>query len=175
MAIQFVVETGAGLTNSTSYVSEADADQIIENYGMSWPDSYTSDQKQQALNSGTRYLDDKYHDQWKGTRTNEDQALDWPRYNVVDRDGFYIDDDVIPSKLEIATVVCATYWAENDQLFPDLDDAGTLKKEKIKIDVIEIENEFLGGNSGSETATQIESLLTDYIEGTGLNVEVRRG
>lgn len=40
---------------------------------------------------------------WKGYRTTEEQALRFPRSGIVDKDGYSIDEDTIPSILEVAT------------------------------------------------------------------------
>ncbi len=175
MAVTFIVETGAGLSDATSYLSVADADQIIEDYGLAWPSGYTDDQKKVALNSGTRYLDTKYNGAWKGYKGSADQALAWPRADVIDTDGWVVPSDEIPEPLEQATVEVATYAAENGSSFPDLDNPGALKRKKIKIDVIEIDTEYLGGNSGTEVASKVDAILAGYIHGRGANAEVIRG
>ena len=175
MAVTFVVETGTGLSNATSYVSEADADQIVEDYGLSWPGSITSDEKEQSLNVGTRYLDRKYDGAWKGYKGSNAQALAWPRNDVVDTDGWTIDSNVIPTQLKQATVEVAVYFADSGAAFPDLDNPGSLQAEKIKIDVIEIEKRYLAGNAGSEIAEKVDAILAGFLQGTGANAEVRRG
>lgn len=175
MAVTFVVEDGSGKSDATSYISVADANQVVEDYGLAWPSGYTDDQKKVALNSGTRYLDTKYNGQWKGYKGTEEQALAWPRQDVVDSDGWVIDADTMPKQIEQATVEVAVYTAESGSAFPDLDDPGALKKKKIKIDVIEIEQEFLGGNSGTEIASKVDAILNGLIQGLGANSEVRRG
>jgi hypothetical protein len=39
-------------------------------------------EKEQALRRATMFMCQSYRLQWKGSRVNEVQALDWPRYNV---------------------------------------------------------------------------------------------
>jgi len=175
MAVNFVVEDGSGKSDATSYISVTDADQVITDYGLAWPDSYTEDEKKVALNNGTRYLDTKYNGAWKGYKASETQALAWPRSDVVDSDGWVIDSDEIPAQIEQATVEVAVYYADSGSAFPDLDNPGQLKAEKIKIDVIEIEQEFLGGNSGSEISSKVDSLLNGLLKRSGANSEVTRG
>jgi hypothetical protein len=179
MSVTFVVEDGTGKSDATSYVSVAGADQIILDYGLTWPsgssDAYIDEQKEIALNIGTRYLDTRFNTKWKGRKNSEDQALAWPRVNVVDSDGWIIDNDVIPSQIEQATVEVAVYFSESGKAFPDLDDEGTISEKKIKIDVIEIHKKFLGGNAGSQIANKVDAILCGFLRGRGANVEVQRG
>ena len=178
MAIAFVVEDGTGLTNATSYISVADANGIVDTYGRAWSSDATTKDKQQALNAGTQYVDARFHELWQSYRTTEGQALDWPRYGVVDIDDWEIADDVIPDKLKQAVVEVAVYFDINGKVFPDADNSGTLKREKIKIDVLEFEEEYLGGSSGSDVSTKVDDLLKDYIGGAsggGMNSPVARG
>lgn len=175
MAIQFVLEDGSGLTNSTTYADLAEAAQIVEDYGLSWKSGYTDDEKKVALNKATQYVDQRYYGSWKGFRASQDQALLWPREDVCDDDGWYVDSNVIPANLKKAVVEAAVYYSNNDSLFPDADNGGTLKSERIKIDVLEFEEEYLAGDSGSEVSKTIGSLLAAYLKGKGCNVEVERG
>ena len=105
----------------------------------------------------------------------------WPRYNVIydEENVFYLDNDVVPEKLKQAVTEAAVYFSNNDSLFPDTDNPGALKRERIKIDVLEFEEEYLGSNSASEISSTIDSLLVAYVEGKGggrgINMEVSRG
>lgn len=176
MPIRFIVEDGTGLSTATSYVSESDADQIVLDYGLAWAAGAVTADKEESLNAATQYLDAKYNGAWKGIRTNREQALSWPRADVLDTDGYSVDSDDIPTKLERATTEAAVYFNNNSSaLFPDVDNAGTIKREKIKLDVLEFDTEYLGGGEGSELASKIRSLLKDYINALGANTEVSRG
>jgi len=177
MAIQFVVEDGSGKSDATSYISVADADQIIENFGLSWVSGVTEDQKKIALNNAARYIDQKYYGGWKGFKGSGTQALQWPRFDVTDDDGWTLATTDIPALLKQAVVQMAVYFNNEGSVFPDADNPGKLKMERIKIDVLEFEEEYLAGTSGSEIAATIDALLSPYLEGkaSGMNVEVSRG
>ena len=72
MAIQFVVETGAALSNATSYVSIAEYKQYYENRGIDY--TAVADATIQAkLNIATEYIDNNYT--FSGRIVDEDQAL----------------------------------------------------------------------------------------------------
>jgi hypothetical protein len=166
MAVTFVVETGAGLPTATSYVAVATATQYVMDYiedATDWTAS-SDDQKKRALNVATQFLDGKYRMLFKGTRTTEDQALCWPRYGVIDRDGYELDDDAVPAAVEHATVEVANYYINEGEAWPDVDNAGSVKSESIKIGEIAIAKEYAGSNAGSEIQTKVSSLLIDVVD-----------
>lgn len=175
MAITFTVEDGTGVTGATTYLSLADAEQIVEDYGLAWASGATDDEKKVALNNGSLFIDTRYPP-WKGYKRLSTQGLDWPRSGVVDEDGYVVPNTSVPEDIKRATVEAAVYYNNNDSLFPDADGDGALKAEKIKIDVIEISNEYLGSDAGSEVSKKLSGLLDKYREiGSGMNTEVMRG
>ena len=100
MAIEFIVETGAGLTNATSYVSVAEYKQYYENRGIDY--SATADATIQAkLNIATEYIDNNYN--FIGNISNDDQALSFPRVGL-SKNGNAIDSNVIPQ--DVKDAVC---------------------------------------------------------------------
>ena len=103
MAIQFVVETGAALSNSTSYVSIAEYKQYYENRGIDY--TAVADATIQAkLNIATEYIDNNYT--FAGRIVDEDQALSFPRCGLY-KNGIAIDSDVIPQDLKDAVCYIA--------------------------------------------------------------------
>lgn len=102
MAIEFVQEDGTGKSDATSYASLAQFRQYWLNRGVDY--TSTSDDSIKAyLNSATEYIDTSYV--YKGSETNDDQALDWPRYYVEkENKRTYYEDDEIP--IEIINATC---------------------------------------------------------------------
>ena len=101
----FVVEAGAGLSTATSYISDTDANTyLLQNGGVNaaWTGS-TVAQKQEALNSATRYIDATYRGKWKGRKQTSAQALTWPKYGVYDAEGFEVASSSVPEKIRQAT------------------------------------------------------------------------
>ena len=94
MAIEFVVEDGTGLTNSTSYVSVAEFLQYWENRGVDYSTAggYTEANIQVWLNDATAYTD--LTQCWVGAISDEDQALAVPRTGWSDCYGRDVDDSV---------------------------------------------------------------------------------
>lgn len=104
MAIEFVVEDGTSKTDSTSYASVAQFLQYWENRGISYS-SLSSSAVEGYLNSATEYIDNNYN--FKGSITDINQALEFPRYGVVINSLDVIESDEIPTKLISATCYMA--------------------------------------------------------------------
>ena len=122
MPVTFVPEDGTGLPNSNAFVTYnrashpapdwmIDAAEYWENRARTLPDSTTEDGVLGAIVRGTFYLSESF--EWKGIRRNgrQDrdgfQALAWPRYDVVDREGHNVDIDRIPREVMWATCEAA--------------------------------------------------------------------
>lgn len=178
MAVTFNVEDGTGVTDATSYISIADADQYTDDYIVtttSW-DAATDDEKKLALNVASRYLDRKYGRRYKGTeRILETQGLLWPRYDALTQDGYDLGLDEVPKMLEQATVEAANYFINNDAIYPDGGNTGTLSAEKVKIDVLEIEKTYMSGDVKPATAALLNDLMWELLDSNGVGIRITRG
>lgn len=102
----FEVETGAGSATATSYCSVAFADTYHAKNRISaatWAALSTAN-KQYRLETATELLDRAC--EWEGQPSEDipdEQALQWPRYGCVDRNGWAVDSNVIPEDLKRAT------------------------------------------------------------------------
>ena len=157
----FVIEDGSGKTDATSYTSVAEADAYHVDYGdpSTWS-LLTASQKQSALMEGTRYVDLVYGDRWRGLKTDEDQALDWPRAFVTDANYKSWGDDVIPQAIKNAVSVLALK-AQDEALIEDLEDSGKIKSKSVRVGPVEEEIEFAGG--GQDPAQAKRFRLVDLI------------
>jgi hypothetical protein len=88
-----IVETGAGLTNSNSYVSEADLTTYATDRGIT-----ISGTAAVLIIQAMDYLESR---QFLGTKSDIDQALQWPRFGV-ELDSYYVDSDKIPTLVKQA-------------------------------------------------------------------------
>ena len=161
-----VVEDGTGLINSEAYISVADADTYHTNYSGStdWSNA-TPGVKERTLRLSTLALDGENVLRWKGRRNSKGQALDWPRNNVRDASGFFIDSNVIPEDLRRANAELALREiTDSDGILPDIDDNGRIKREKIKVGPIESDIEFVGVARPSTLYTTVKVLLRDLIQ-----------
>ena len=172
MVATFVVETGAGLPNSNSYASEVAADQEIENLETSTASTawlaLSQTAKEAALRDATAYCDQRFGRRWLGQRTNGGQALDWPRFDVVDYDGFLLDSGSIPAKLIQAVSLLAVQSSEGTELWADLTSPGRIKRKKVKAGPVEQDIEYVGGSSQTIKFTRIDALLADFVENSSI-------
>ena len=88
-----IVETGAGLTNSNSYVSESDLATYATDRGVTITGTAAV-----LIIQAMDYLESR---QFLGTKSDIDQALQWPRFGV-EVDAYYVDSDEIPTLLKQA-------------------------------------------------------------------------
>lgn len=99
-----IVETGAVVTGANSYVSLDYCDEYCELMGLTdWADGADED-KEAAILRAMAYIENQT---FVGSKTNRDNPLRWPRYGVVDRDGFSLDSDSLPAGLLKATARAA--------------------------------------------------------------------
>lgn len=129
----FVPETGAGLSNSNSYASVAQADSYFADRGNADWAALTTTIKEQALVKATDFLEATYRSSWKGYRVTSTQALSWPRADVV-ADAFPIPANIVPLPVVYACAELAIRSTTTQLL---ADQGQTVKREKV--DVLEIE------------------------------------
>jgi hypothetical protein len=122
MAVTVIVETGAQIANSNSYVSIAtiDAWALTNPHDDTWSD-LTDAQKNGYAVMSCRVLNEQMD--WDGWQTDDEQSLDLPRSGMTDKNGNSIDDDEIPSEIQNAQSELARLLAENDRT-ADADTAG---------------------------------------------------
>lgn len=115
-----------GAVDSNSYLSVAEADAYFENSlnAVAW--TVDDEKKGQALVSATRLIDAKY--KFKGVKTDQLQALAFPRYGVYNLDGWSYDDNEIPRRLKNAIAELAlSLLTTTDPTFADPATAGIKK------------------------------------------------
>lgn len=153
------LDATVGGANSNSYSTEAEADAYMATrlHASVWS-SATSADKVAVLIWATRLLDQL---SWQGAKASEAQALRWPRSGVVDRDGYSVDDDIIPQDLKDA---CAEYALS--LLSTDLTAApDTAGFSKLKVGSIELEIDKFDREDGAPDS--VLSLISYAVEGGG--------
>lgn len=92
-----VVEDGNGLSTANAFISVADADARHTLLGNSaWTGA--TGVKEAAIARATAYMEQAYRSRWTGCRVRSEQALSWPRYEVV-VDGYSVDSDAVPTEV----------------------------------------------------------------------------
>lgn len=112
--IQFVVETGTGKTDATSYITVAEFKQYWENRGRSFTQADVV--LQSWINQATEYID--YTFQFKGCKVSDDQSLQFPRYGVIKFNGILIDSDIVPVQIKNSTAYIACQVGDSINLNP---------------------------------------------------------
>lgn len=167
-----VVEDGTGLSTAEAYISEVDADTYFNarTVPAAWS-SASSAEKEAALRMAAEYMDSTYGLRWKGTRTEVDQALDWPRYDVEDRDGNVLDATVLPTALVRANAELASRQL-SAELMPDVDAGESgITSESVKAGPVSQTVQFAGTKSTAKRFPKVDRMLSDLVRPGG---EIRR-
>jgi len=132
LAMLLIATPGAIDANSYCTRVEADAYHQTHLYNDVWlvADDW---RKEAALMMATRILDDQVD--WSGTVANLTQALRWPRYGVVDRDGVnYFDKASIPVFLKRATAEFARWLLTEDRTVERGFGISSVTADTVKVD-----------------------------------------
>ncbi len=116
----FTPEDGSGKDDANSYVDVAFADGYFADRGQTqWGTAAQAD-REVALIKATDYIDKRFGPMFKGYRRAKQQALEWPRLDAYDEDGFAYDGiDIIPRTLQKACAEYALRALQNGPLAPD--------------------------------------------------------
>lgn len=171
----FLVEDGTGLAAANSYVSVADADTY---HGDRGNDGWTGTDavKQAALIKATQFIDGTYAfiannaqrdplTGFGGPLVSNDQALSWPRVNVIDKQNRPITG--VPQKVKDATCELALL-ALSDDLLPTEDRA--TKREKVG----DLEVEYMDSAANHKRYPYVTRLLRDLIISSGASRKLVR-
>ena len=114
MALVLVKEDGTGLATANSYANSTDGDSYHDghSYATDWTGA-TSGVKEAALVHATRLLDN--YVRFEGKKTSDTQALEFPRFDIVDNSGYLIVSTTIPSKIIDATCELARWVIASDR------------------------------------------------------------
>jgi len=155
-----VVEDGTGKSTAESYISVADASTYHTARGnTAWAALTTDALREAALRKATDYMRQAYRSRWQGYRVNEDQALDWPRYDV-EVEGYAVDSDIVPTEIKNACAELALKASSAD-LNPDLTQ-GVLSEQVGSISVT------YDKNSPQRTRyAAIDAMLAPYLKAGG--------
>ena len=127
------IDTTVGTTTSNSYASVAEATAYLGVRGFTgttWS-ALAQAQQESALEWAAIQLDTLYY---VGTKTVMIQALEWPRFMVRDKNGYWIPGNVIPTvvknaQIELAFQSITQDWSQG---------LGPILKDSVKVGTIEI-------------------------------------
>lgn len=129
-----ILDATIGGASSNSYNTQAEGDDYHDGrlFTSDWTGASTAN-KEAALAWATRLLD--YNFDWAGGKYTIPQALRWPRFGALDRDGQLIDSAIIPVALKDAVSELARLLIIANR--PG--EKGTEGLAKLKADVIGLE------------------------------------
>jgi hypothetical protein len=158
--MSLICEDGSIVTGAESYCTVAFANTYLANRGYTaWDALDDTDQKEPALRKATDYMLAMFKGRWQGEIVDEDQALDWPRYDVV-VDGYEVDYTIVPTAVQRACAELA-YRASTADLSPDLSQ-GVLSETVGQISVT------YDKNSPQRTRyAAIDAMLSPYLKAGG--------
>lgn len=145
-----IVEDGSGLSTSDSYTTVSFIDTYNSSYNSDalWLNAQTNT-KERAVRIATQWLDVNFGDVFGGQRTETDQALCFPRINLLDNQtNYYVDSDSIPLNLQQATAIIAIQslsediWDTDYQINSGVNGGAPIKRQKDKVDTLETETEY---------------------------------
>ena len=158
-----ITETGAGLADAESYASVAAADARCASLGLTAWAVLDEGAKEIALRRATQFMA-TYRTRWAGRRVHQQQALDWPRYNVA-VDGFVLPSTSVPLDVVNASIDLAVRAGRGEDLLPDLD-TGSNAIKKDKTGPLETEY-FQNTTDARERFVAVDALLAPYFGSAG--------
>lgn len=159
----FIVEDGTGLSNANTYVSIAEADAYLEEFGTpaTWA-AATEEQKRIACKKATRYMD--LHYVWAGTRRVVDQALGFPQVGIEDRDGNVVSCESVPVKAKQCCIYLASRVIEGDDLMAVEETEASIKRKKDVIGPLTEEVEYTGGETPAIFYPIADGLVEEFVQ-----------
>lgn len=131
--MELVVEDGTGIVIANAYATVAEVEEILSvNIHSKW--SLLSDDAAKAnlIIWASRILDERT--KWAGKKMYETSGLAWPRFGVRDREGFLVDDNLVPKQVKLATALLADHLLSGN---PETVNTGS-NITSLQVDVIAI-------------------------------------
>ena len=155
-----VIEDGSGIAGANSYASVAEARAYATARGLSLPAADAEVEKALVL-----ACDKLESYRYKGNKTSEDNALEWPRADVfIGAATEALADDAIPAKLLQAQCQLAYEASKGTDLMP----TGTGREViATKVDVIETKYAQRDSGSISTEFNKAEALLAPLLASGG--------
>ena len=171
--VNLVIEDGAGTADANSYISLAYADNYAVNRNYSDWLSLNEYAKKTAIIKAMDYVDNIFT--WRGRKMSKNQALNFPRLDIVDDDGFDWSGE-IPEALKKAICEAAFTVRKQVSLYVTKDINGKLKKDRKKADVAEIEKEYFDNVKIDYTTAyeELDTLLSGLIIQKGSSSDIVR-
>ena len=160
--MSLIIEGGTGKPDADSFATAAELVSYAANYGATIP---ADEPAQESLLRRAALAMDGYT--WKGTRTNGEQALSWPRRDV-DIDGEIKPSDFIPVRIKSGQMALAAE-IHADDIDPVDKRTGAVTRERVE-GAVEVQYAAASSSSQKPAVSASPSSLqfTAYIARKGL-------
>jgi hypothetical protein len=156
----FIVEDGQGLANANAACTVEAADEYHQLYGnpAAWSQASVA-KKKDSIRLMTRWLSTRYV--YRGTRRTQQQALPFPRFDLVDQDDYDIPSNVVPKEWQHACAYGALRILRGDWTpFPDEVPTSQSASESISVGPISFSTSGPAGGTSTEVRLPVvESLI----------------
>ena len=157
-----VLDATVSGASANSYLTVVEADAYVNMYLLTesnrdaWADQ-DPDDKSRLLIQATRQLD--WYFKWVGERTDDDQALGWPRYQAY-REELLLPETEIPFEIKHATVEMALWLLEQQDNIP-VD--GNYQLNEVAVGSIRVNfNEKSGGQAKIYMPDKVAAMVQRY-------------
>lgn len=151
------VEDGTGLSDADALDSLANVKARLTKMGRD-VSVYTDEQFEQAIRRASDWLSSSFD--WQGYRIEgRNQALAFPRYNMVDEDGWAIDSDSVPE--EVLKALSHVTWQEVVTPF-SMTPVVTPINQKVLVQVDGIKWQAMG-RSGVNSSVPVLTAIQNHI------------
>lgn len=171
--------TTPGAADADSYVTLTEFNTYCDktSRGVSGTDA----ELEALLRKGTAYLENQYRGRWKGYRTEQAQALAWPRigsggdsrlraqgdtfavYGIVDLDGFEIPTNAIPQQIKDAQCEVALLAFAGVSMEPRLERGGMIKSIGKSVGPLRKDITYMDGAPAVDRFLAVEGLLRGLV------------
>lgn len=156
-----IVEDGSGVTNANTYADIDTVDAYHAALGQStW--TGTDAAKEASILRAMRFIENQ---QYIGIKEDDDNSLEWPRWDAWDRNGYLILNDVVPQN--IVNALCESALVElvsPNALRTTLVRGNAIKRQKVDV----IETEYFASAAGRTSYDAITMELGGYTTGNYL-------
>ena len=160
------LDTTVGGPSADSYGSEAESLAYHTSRGnAAWGTAQAGD-RETALRRAAAWLDGEYRMRWPGVKTNgRNQALDWPRVDATDVDGFEVSSSTIPNEIKSAQFEAAlAELLSPGSLSPQVTMASVVKSESVGPLSTTYDTSLLTGVSAlAPTLLSVERVLSSLV------------
>jgi hypothetical protein len=154
MSVTLVEEDGTGLPTANSFLTIAEADDILSLNPRSLWELVAPDVKANLLIWATILITERTR--WKGCKTYPNSGTPFPRTGLVDYDRVVVAKDVVPDKVKRATALLAEFLSTTDPT--TVNSSSNLKL--LQADVVKLE--FDSGQHPSRWPPSIRVALQPF-------------